>query len=246
MNANDYDKKQIFNQKLVGIILKSGPLTDKDFQVLDQMIIVAHNQSNWHVPYEIITEKIYTTEFKPTINIVNDVEQKLKSYPFQDNEFANKIADDILRHIKLAIVQKEYIDKNIKTAQDAKEKISNELESIQDTKSKIYTDFITILGIFTAITFAIFGGLQLIGNTLGGLSRSMSFSKIGGVLIIASVILLTTYLILMTLVVSLSKLLSKHENKRYKFTAKITIWIVFTIIGLFAIGCLFLLFNKKL
>lgn len=238
MNSNDYENNKIFNERFVDVILKSGPLKDEDFKLLDQMISVAYNQPNWHVPYEIITEKIYKTEFNS--NIVNDVEQKLKSYPFKDNEFANKITGDILRNVKLAITQKEYINKNIKATNEKLKEIDNELKEVQDVKSKIYTDFITILGIFTAITFAIFGGLQLIGNTLSNLSSSITRYKIGGTLIIASVILLATYLILMALVVSLSKLLSRDKDKRYKFTAKITICIVLAIIGLFLIGCLFI------
>lgn len=186
----------------------------------------------WHVPYQIITKCIYNmdaitdTDYEKLRNSIIDRFNNADNVP-------KNLKEDTLRHIDLAIIQKEYINKNLKIA-------NNELEEINDTKSKIYTDFITILGIFTAITFAIFGGLQLIGNTLDNLSNSMSCFKIGGSLIIASVILLATYLILMALVVSLSKLLSRDKDKRYKFTAKITLCIVLAIIGLFLIGCLFI------
>ena len=139
----------------------------------------------------------------------------------------------------MAITQKVYIDKNVEIANSKLEEINHEIEEIQDTKSKIYTDFITILGIFTAITFAIFGGLQLIGNCLGNLTGKITLSKIGGILIITSVILLSVYLILIALMIGLSKLLSRSEDRRYKFTGKVTACIIGTIIGLFLIGCLF-------
>ena len=184
----------------------------------------------WHIPYQLITQKIYD------MNVSHDGYERLKNsiidrFNNTDNVPQN-LKEDTLRHIELAITQKDYINKNIKIA-------SVELDEIQDTKSKIYTDFITILGIFTAITFAIFGGLQLIGNSLGNLKGSVTIKNVGGILIIAAVILLSVYLILMALIVGLSKLLSRNKNERYKFTGVITACIISSIIGLFLTGCLF-------
>ena len=196
----------------------------------------------WHVPYERITNYIYS------MNVVPDRKRIENSITLRLDEIegTNDLKEATLRHVELAITQKEYIDKNIEAANKTLKKINNEfkeidneLKKIQDTKSKIYTDFITILGIFTAITFAIFGGLQLIGNCLGNLTGKITLSKIGGILIIASVILLSVYLILIALMIGLSKLLSRNEDKRYKFTGKVTACIIGTIIGLFLIGCLF-------
>ena len=228
-----------FNITFINIILKEGSLQDDEFKLLEQMMYVASQKRNWHVPYEIITEKIYKSNFDS--NIIESVEQKLRSYEFKNvnKEFVEKVTKDILRNVELAITQKVYIDKNVEIANSKLEEINHEFEEIQDTKSKIYTDFITILGIFTAITFAIFGGLQLIGTSLGNLKGFVTIKNVGGILIIASVILLSVYLILMALVVGLSKLLSRNKNERYKFTGKVTVCIIGTIVGLFLIGCLF-------
>lgn len=187
----------------------------------------------WHVPYERITNHIYN------MNVVPDRKRIEDSITLRLDEIegANNLKEATLRHIELAITQREYIDKNIETANKALKEINNEFKEIQDTKSKIYTDFITILGIFTAITFAIFGGLQLIGNALGNLTGGVTLSKVGSIIIIASVVLLSTYLILMALIVGLSKLLSGNKDKRYIFTGKITVCIVLAIIVLFLIGC---------
>ena len=228
-----------FNITFINIILKEGSLQDDEFKLLEQMMYVASQKRNWHVPYEIITEKIYKSNFDS--NIIESVEQKLRSYEFKNvnKEFVEKVTKDILRNVELAITQKVYIDKNVEIANSKLEEINHEFEEIQDTNSKIYSDFITFFGIFTALSFAIFGGLQLIGNSLGNLKGFVTIKNVGGILIIASVILLSVYLILMALVVGLSKLLSRNKNERYKFTGKVTVCIIGTIVGLFLIGCLF-------
>lgn len=212
----------------------------KEFQKLFKDIIELGNY--WHVPYQLITKNIYNMDISNRNRIKNSIIERFNDI----DEEHEKILEDTLRHVELAIIQKEYIDKNMLSANSELKEINNELEEIQDTKSKIYTDFITILGIFTAITFAIFGGLQLIGNALGNLTGDITLSKVGSILIIASVILLSTYLILMALIVGLSKLLSGDKNNRYKFTGKITAWIVVAIIVLFMIGCSFVVLKKVL
>lgn len=192
--------------------------------------------SYWHIPYQIITKNIYSMDASLNYQkIRNSITERFDNA----GEISSSLKEDTLRHVELAIIQKEYIDKNMLSANSELKEINNELEEIQDTKSKIYTDFITILGIFTAITFAIFGGLQLIGNCLSNLKGKITLFKIGGILIVSSVILLSVYLILMALMVGLSKLISRSEEKRYKFTVKVTTYIICTIIGLFIIGCVF-------
>lgn len=222
-------------QKFCKFIFKIDWTKDdsKEFQKLFKDIIELG--SYWHVPYQLITKNIYNMDIHNRDRIKNSIIERFNDI----DEEHEKIQEDTLRHVELAIIQKEYIDENMLSANSELKEINNELEEIQDTKSKIYTDFITILGIFTAITFAIFGGLQLIGNCLGNLTGKITLSKIGGILIIASVILLSVYLILIALMIGLSKLLSRSEDKRYKFTGKVTACIIGAIIGLFIIGCLF-------
>lgn len=221
------------NNEFVEFILHESPLSEEELQQFKNVLDVArelYSNNSWHVPYEIITKKIYSKSEIELERLDRSIEEKFTK--FKPNDFLKQVKNDTLRNVHLAVVQKNYIDKNIAVA-------NNELEEIQDTKSKIYTDFITILGIFTAITFAIFGGLQLIGNCLSNLKGKITLFKIGGILIVSSVILLSVYLILMALMVGLSKLLSRSEEKRYKFTVKVTTCIICTIIGLFIIGCLF-------
>nr|WP_321316027.1 hypothetical protein [uncultured Ligilactobacillus sp.] len=226
--------KDKLNNRFVELILSESPLDENEVKQFQNVLEAAkklYENHKWHVPYEIITKEIYSKSEIELEKLDRSVEEKFSK--FKPNNFLNQIKNDTLRNIHLAIVQKNYIDENIIIA-------NKELEEIQETKRNIYTDFIAILGIFTAITFAIFGGLQLIGNCLNNLKGWITLSKVGSILIIASVILLSTYLILMALIVGLSKLLSGDKNNRYKFTGKITAWIIGAIIGLFIIGCLFI------
>ena len=138
-------------------IFKPDSLTKNESDNLTNVVNSAIKLKEWHVPYEIITEKIYATNMENLEEIPNSVQEKLvniRAIDNQDISRINKVRDDTVRHVHLAIVQKKYIDSNLKQAKE-------ELEQIKDIKDSIYSDFIAILGIFTAITFATFGGLQL-------------------------------------------------------------------------------------
>ena len=67
-----------------------------------------------------------------------------------------------------------------------KSKIENKEQGIENKiKSNIYTDFIAILGIFTAITFAIFGGMNLLSNLFQNIGSTQA--SLGQTLILAAI-----------------------------------------------------------
>lgn len=51
-------------------------------------------------------------------------------------------------------------------------KTKEEIEELQKDKTNIYTQFVTILGIFSAIIFASFGGLEILKNVLGNINSA--------------------------------------------------------------------------
>lgn len=94
-----------------------------------------------------------------------------------------------LDHINLAILQKEFIKNNIKLFENKSDNLENRIKVIQrrllnkyreaeqkieelsQNKSKIYSEFTVILGIFSAIVFATFGGLEILENILGNIKE---------------------------------------------------------------------------
>lgn len=104
----------------------------------------------------------------------------------------------------------------------------NHINSVtNNVKNKIYPDFITILGIFTAITFAIFGGMNLLTDLFKNIGSSTT--SLGQTLIIAAVFGLIMWGIIELLFYWISKIKgttnsTKDKNKKW-FN-----WIAFIIL----------------
>lgn len=104
-----------------------------------------------------------------------------------------KNLNKIHRHYKLALIQKNFILRTTieveERANELKEKtkaIEQKMSELDETKSSIYTDFIAILGVFSAFVFVMFGGIDVaraifdIGNDLQtlDLSRMITISSL--------------------------------------------------------------------
>lgn len=53
------------------------------------------------------------------------------------------------------------LSNNLSTIENTIGETQKELDDIRDTKSSIYTDFIAILGVFSAFVFVLFGGIEI-------------------------------------------------------------------------------------
>lgn len=103
-------------------------------------------------------------------------------------------------------------------------------------KSSIYPEFITILGIFTAITFAIFGGINTISSISSNLKiSSKSPQSLGNLLIGAAVLGIVLFGIITVLLAGISKII----DKEYKFPLILNISIIATLTAMFLVGCIF-------
>lgn len=146
----------------------------------------SYDESN--LPYTEITEVVYAEDFGEH-NIIL-VEENIKHINLIleesscDKKYLN-IAPKLLRHYDLAYIQKNFILKNGKEAQEIAEKAKEvsekakevsenvekdtkqsqeKLKQIENIKGQIYTEFIAILGIFSALIFGLFGGFDAISN----------------------------------------------------------------------------------
>lgn len=121
----------------------------------------------------------------------------------------------------------------------AKKEAKSEIEKI---KSNIYTDFIAILGIFTAITFAIFGGIQAIGSITSNLDISSNNPQnLGNLLICASILGILLYGIITVLFAGINKL-----TKRTWFLPFIlNILVIGALVTMFLVGCVYSFLTKN-
>ena len=123
-------------------------------------------------------------------------------------------------------------------------KISEQSEELQTfeknlenkIKNNVYSEFITILGIFTAITFAIFGGI----NTINSISSNLNISSnnpqnLGNLLIGAAVLGIVLFGIITVLFAGIAKI----TEKDYNLPPLLTISVLAIISAMFMIGLVF-------
>ena len=103
-------------------------------------------------------------------------------------------------------------------------------------KSGIYPESIKNLGIFTAITFAIFGGINTINSISSNLHISSSNPQnLGNLLIAAAVLGIVLFGVIMVLFAGIAKI----TEKDYKLPLLLNISIISTLTVMFLVGCIF-------
>lgn len=136
------------------------------------------------IPYDQIANTVYANENSDENNEVLNLNVELISSTYEGSyhDDLDKNLRKIQNNYTLAQVQKEYILKNsknayrllleqkrvsddlnekLKTLDETTKKIGSDVDDIHDTKSSIYTDFIAILGVFSAFVFVLFGGIEV-------------------------------------------------------------------------------------
>ena len=158
----------------------------------------------------IILYKISYNDNLFCIKKYNDMYSKLK----ENKEKLNSL-NKITYHINSKIDEQGYKIKNM------------EQTILNKIKEDVYPEFITILGIFTAITFAIFGGMNLLSNLLQNIKST--HASLGQALILVAVFNLCLWGIIELLFNWISKITNaKNKNiNKYKLTALIILLCLF-------------------
>ena len=103
---------------------------------------------------------------------------------------------------------------------DNANKIATKAQSITDKVQKkttgIYSEFVGILAIFTALSFAMMGSVQMLGNLFSNI-KNPTTGSLGYALILAGIYLIVIYLLIMTLVLAMKKLFSTTPDS-YKIS----------------------------
>lgn len=123
----------------------------------------------------------------------------------------------ILDHMELATLQKINLQQQQDKIEDQRKRLHNlqkVSKKLSSANRKMTIDFITILGIFTSITFATFGGLQLLGNVFGKI-KHLTHNDVGSEMMLGAVFLFGTYLILVALLTGISKLVEREYRTSF-------------------------------
>lgn len=68
-------------------------------------------------------------------------------------------------------VAKEELKKTKEEIDESYKKVNGEIGKLKKETSGIYTQFVTILGIFTAIIIGVFGGMEILGNVMSNIEN---------------------------------------------------------------------------
>lgn len=222
---------------------------------IEKLLNDAKNVNVKFIPYSDITRMIYDLDNTDgidafVIKLRKEVVSKLKQLN-GDTETPDEyfVILKSAEHINLACRQMDSLysrqEKKLQELNDITDRISvlsSKASKIEDTVkkqkeaySKLTVDFVTILGIFTSITFATFGGLQLLGNVFGRVSDLSNNRNVGSEIMLGAIFLFGTYLILIALLTGISKL----TDREYKTSFPTRYVMVMSFVVIFFIGMLY-------
>lgn len=195
-------------------------------QSLDSDIAIPYDQIARYVYFQNLTDSDEENEFlNKTVKLVQE------KYSGDNYQALKSNLDKIKSNYKLSIEQKKYFDlitnnvtekadhlveiteeleKTIDKLQKTSEELEEDYKEMSDTKSSIYTDFIAILGVFSAFVFLMFGGVDVLKSVFDVVDNLETVS-LKRLIIIGSMMIIT----LLTLMYSLLLLVSRITNKDF-------------------------------
>lgn len=131
----------------------------------------------------LIVEKILTDEYCTAGSATEDQKQEKK------NHFMS-CYDKVINHLQLAQIQRDYIQNTTKeaeqlakTAKETADTAKKSAKKAKKTYDTMFANYVTILGVFTAIIVTIFGGLNVLGSVV--LSKNADFATISSLAALA-------------------------------------------------------------
>lgn len=156
-----------------------------------------------------------------TLEIANTAMQSFK-----------RVNETIRSSEKSANSAKEIADKASALATLSSKNSEKTVTDLNEMKTKIYSEFIGILGIFTAVAFMVMGSLELLNNLFSDISNPTS-RVIGYVLVAGGIYLLVLYLLMVSLFVGMKKVTGNGSSydvndRMFKVIVSIALILVFT------------------
>lgn len=258
----EHNQTNALIEKLFECLIRTGDFTeasnDVQFKRIIMFIGVFDIETNFH---SFVGKYIYNLSNKDFekiskifsqdvfLSLIQTIQSKRTKSDSQKTIDIFKRLDD---SIQLSISQRKFIEKNAyeanRIASNATKKAIKAkkiADQMQDIKKNIYTDFIAILGIFTAITFATFGATSMLTSVLTSIANP-DLTKLGYCLVIIGVYLLALYGLISVMLVGIYKLMHGHEkyfddqegqkSNDYYFSKKLLLAIVGCVIVLTIVG----------
>lgn len=190
------------------------------------------------IPYSEITRIIYSLDSMDGLDLFYpEIEKRLLDYLTSHEDMHGTFMVKVIEHTKLASKQYDNLyarseneiqnlTTNAQKLMEQQNYINNSYEEIKAENQHLSSNLITILGIFTAITFAIFGGLQLLGNVFGKAisSKGTSHFLVGNSIVLGGIFILAIYAIMLILFEGIGKLTKQDIGLSIK-----TMWLPITI-----------------
>ena len=252
---NKFIKKLDSNQRRLAMLVMAffdGKMNNPDKidsqtkNVIESFVKIPSDKMTGSIPYDFITILIFEYKYQLTdfdadelllALLLKEVDDPVKCHSIE------RCLDKVMRHIRLAMFQYDYITRGIEKTEGAlknanqriielSKSTENSLDNVKETtqlskealeearmtaaqveenKTKIYSEFIAILGIFTAISFALMGSIQTFGTVFSKVDNPSSAS-LGYALIAGSVYLVIMIVLIIVLFVGMQKVLKTRTE----------------------------------
>lgn len=223
-------------EKAVSIIIESKIreeilLDHKNEKILDFLYGTLERQIS--IPYDFIAKFVYELEAvdseEEDERLNANITLLLKHYPGKNQNVLESNLKKIRNNYKLSIIQKEFIEKTIKGVKEATKnlkaitdnqlesmnKIKKEVKSVEETKSSIYTDFISILGVFSAFVFLMFGGIDVVRAVID-VADDLQVISLSRLIILSSLMLVAVLTLLYCLLLWIARITGKRFGECHK------------------------------
>lgn len=226
------DKKRNVIEQIINKFTTEIKQTDDNKPVIDSLKFISMKTS-YCKAYPEISDIIYHLndskfdQLKKNFALYDEVTENQYEAFLTDKNFSDGESLENLRrferHIRLSCYQRDYILDQAKNARELADSANEVSKNATHKVGHIYSEFVGILAIFTALSFAMMGSVQMLGNLFNNINHPTT-GTLGYALILAGIYLITIYLLIMTLVLAMKKLFSdKADNYQFNWSF---VWVV--------------------
>ncbi len=243
--CNDFQNKKIDQEKFVDMLI----VISKQRSICRSYPEISYMVFRLKKEYFIDLSSFFgVSDGKSSLDGLRGTDERLVKL---DSKFIDNL-NHFERHIRLSFHQRNYTDdkvvdleKRLKDTSESLDKVDNKLRNseniineLESKSSRMYSEFVGILGVFTALSFALMGSVQVFGNIFDKV-QNVTLGTVGNILVAGGLYLLLIYLIIMTLFIGMKKLFSIRKDDKYIFNRLFTFIIIFVGIALIITGITF-------